>query len=436
MTIDAGTTVRVSEVGNGVKVAFDFNFRIFAASDLDVFKVVTATGAQTSQVIVTDYTVTINGIDNALTTPGGTVTYTTAPLATETSLILADYVLDQGSDFPIASNLPEVAFEDGLDKLTLIAIQFEEELGRAAKLPEATTLTDLSLPLPTANKALIWNSTATALINSTDDFDDAATQAAASASAAATSASNAASSASAAATSASNAATSASEAQAAVGGVRVSADDTTANNLEAKLIAGDGLAATTQNPGGNETRTLDVDVNSLTDTAVTLSDEFLFGDVSDSNNIKKDTYQGLVDVFPSANDTTAGLIEVAVQSEMETGTSTTLAVTPGRQHFHVSAAKAWVSFDPTASILASYNVTSITDSGLGDFTVNYTTSFSSANYAALCTLEVTAGTTGDRAARIDGSATGSAGINVLDFSAGTLSEADMVSVGFVAYGDL
>jgi hypothetical protein len=39
----------------------------------------------------------------------------------------------------------------------------------------------------------------------------------------------------------------------------VSADDTTPSNLETKLLAGTGLAATTQNGGGNETRTLALD---------------------------------------------------------------------------------------------------------------------------------------------------------------------------------
>ena len=50
------------------------------------------------------------------------------------------------------------------------------------------------------------------------------------------------------------------EAQAAVGGVQVSANDTTPDNLEAKLLAGDGITASTQNDGANETRTLDIDL--------------------------------------------------------------------------------------------------------------------------------------------------------------------------------
>ncbi len=90
---------------------------------------------------------------------------------------------------------------------------------------------------------------------------------------------------------------------------------------------------------------------------------------------------GAVRTTLAASDALAGTIEYAVQSEMETGTSNTLAVTPGRQHYHPSAAKAWVNCGVTGNVLASYNVTSVTDTGTGQATVNYTTSFSSANYS-------------------------------------------------------
>lgn len=83
-----------------------------------------------------------------------------------------------------------------------------------------------------------------------------------------------------------------------------------------------------------------------------------------------------------ASDTATGVLEIAVQSEMETATDVLRAVTPGRQHFHPSATKAWVRWNgSTSTILAGYNVSSITDNGTGDFTINFTTAFSSANYA-------------------------------------------------------
>jgi hypothetical protein len=54
------------------------------------------------------------------------------------------------------------------------------------------------------------------------------------------------------------------------------------------------------------------------------------------------------------------------------------------------SAKAWVNFNGTGTVAirASFNVTSITDNGTGDYTVNFTTAMPDANYAAT-------GTTGD-----------------------------------------
>lgn len=49
--------------------------------------------------------------------------------------------------------------------------------------------------------------------------------------------------------------------------------------------------------------------------------------------------------------------------------------------------KAWVNFDGTGTVAirASYNVSSITKTGTGIYTVNFTTAMASANYAGLIT---------------------------------------------------
>jgi hypothetical protein len=51
----------------------------------------------------------------------------------------------------------------------------------------------------------------------------------------------------------------------------------------------------------------------------------------------------------------------------------------------VPVAKAWVNFngDATPAIRASYNVSSITDNGTGDYTVNFTNAFADTNYAVV-----------------------------------------------------
>jgi hypothetical protein len=47
------------------------------------------------------------------------------------------------------------------------------------------------------------------------------------------------------------------------------------------------------------------------------------------------------------------------------------------------SAKAWVNFNGTGTVAirASYNVSSITDNGTGDYTVNFTNAFADTNYA-------------------------------------------------------
>ena len=51
----------------------------------------------------------------------------------------------------------------------------------------------------------------------------------------------------------------------------------------------------------------------------------------------------------------------------------------------VFTAKAWVNFKGTGAVAirASGNVTSITDNGTGDYTVNFTTAMTDANYAVI-----------------------------------------------------
>jgi hypothetical protein len=55
--------------------------------------------------------------------------------------------------------------------------------------------------------------------------------------------------------------------------------------------------------------------------------------------------------------------------------------------------RAWVNFNGTGTVAirASGNVSSITDNGTGDYTVNFTNALADANYAALATTQGTTG---------------------------------------------
>lgn len=83
-----------------------------------------------------------------------------------------------------------------------------------------------------------------------------------------------------------------------------------------------------------------------------------------------------------------GGFTAATQAEQETGTSTTVGVTPGRQHYHKSAAKmhAILNGTGTPAFIASnsnFNAASITDGGTGVWDINFTTALSA---AAMCVV--------------------------------------------------
>jgi hypothetical protein len=75
--------------------------------------------------------------------------------------------------------------------------------------------------------------------------------------------------------------------------------------------------------------------------------------------------------------------DFASQAEMETGTSTTDLVSPGRQFYHPSHPKVWGKADNAGAIAADYGVSSVTDNSAGDITWTWDTAFSSAHYGAV-----------------------------------------------------
>jgi len=136
----------------------------------------------------------------------------------------------------------------------------------------------------------------------------------------------------------------------------------------------------------------------------------------------------------AASDTAKGGIEIATQAEMETATSTALAVTPGRTQNHPGVAKAWGKFDIAGTLNASHNLDSVTDTGAGDWSPQITTDFSSVNYSVPPGFRQDAGTGTDRQAEIGAQAAGS--FQLLMHVNGVLTDplaAD--DMHFAAFGD-
>lgn len=127
----------------------------------------------------------------------------------------------------------------------------------------------------------------------------------------------------------------------------------------------------------------------------------------------------------------------ATQAEQEAGSSTTVYTSPGRQQYHPSAAKVWIRFNGTGTIAidASYNVTSITDNGTGDYTVTIATDFSSANYGiALTSADDVGAYTSDAAVNLDTPPAAGSFI-IKTYNAVGVGYVDSAFVGACCFGD-
>jgi|SRR5687767_9084129 len=176
-------------------------------------------------------------------------------------------------------------------------------------------------------------------------------------------------------------------------------------NLPSAATVGNGKPIGIKKISGSNTVTLDASGSDTIDGAGTFAwteDDRAIWIVSDGANWQiKQAYLAQINSgdVDAASDTAAGVIELAIQSEMETGTDVVRAVVPGRQHFHPGHPKAWgrVAGGGTPSLSTSYNITSITDTGDGILGITIATDFSG-NYA--CIPSATGSTTAGQADRI------------------------------------
>jgi hypothetical protein len=179
-----------------------------------------------------------------------------------------------------------------------------------------------------------------------------------------------------------------------VGGVAVTAsaaelnilDGVTASTAELNIL--DGVTAST------------AEINLLDGVTYTLTDlNSLTASVAELNVL-----DGITATTAELN-VLDGIAGIASQVEAEAGTATDKLMTPERTKQAIDAlvpvlfnatgsaplyaCRAWVNFNGTVSaasmIRASGNVSSITDNGTGNYTVNLTTAMSAANYSVVAT---------------------------------------------------
>lgn len=77
----------------------------------------------------------------------------------------------------------------------------------------------------------------------------------------------------------------------------------------------------------------------------------------------------------------------ATKAQQQAASSSNVFVSPAQQQNHPSAASFWCYFDGTTTgtnaPLAGFNVASVTRNSAGNYTINYTTNFSSTNYCVI-----------------------------------------------------
>ena len=139
--------------------------------------------------------------------------------------------------------------------------------------------------------------------------------------------------------------------------------------------------------------------------------------------------------FPTATTITEGGVTLATSAEVTTGT--TSKVPPvSAMVAHEGVCKAWVNFNGTGTVAINddYNVSSVTDDGPGDYTVNFVTAMANTNYVVIATSGGGTGAGANPIVHVDTAsvAVGSFSIWVA-VSTASPSDRDMISV--VIFGD-
>lgn len=137
--------------GNGSQTAFPFQFKVFSKTDLAV--VVLKDDVQTTLVLDSDYSVSLNGDQD--NNPGGTITYpiSGAPLPTGATLT-AELQLEatQTTDIQNLGGFYPQVIEDALDRCVMLIKQASAGLSRSLRFPLSDADIEAELP-PAASRA-------------------------------------------------------------------------------------------------------------------------------------------------------------------------------------------------------------------------------------------------------------------------------------------
>ena len=127
----------------------------------------------------------------------------------------------------------------------------------------------------------------------------------------------------------------------------------------------------------------------------------------------------------------------ATPAEVKAYTLSDVAIAPSRLVHAPMVAKAWVIFDGSAgtpdSTKTHFAVSSITDNGVGDYTINWTNAFSSASYGYQISAEKPASNLASVHVKPGGQTASSLRVQTMDAS---FSPVDCPKISVLALGDL
>lgn len=146
MTVSS-TNTKNSYSGDGSTTVFTYNFPINSLAELAVISR-SSLGTETTKTLNSDYTVVDNGAS------GGSVTFSTAPAASETIVLIRDTNLTQTTDYLANDPFPAETHEAALDKLTFQVQEMQEELGRSLKISKTNTMTSTEFTNDATDRAL------------------------------------------------------------------------------------------------------------------------------------------------------------------------------------------------------------------------------------------------------------------------------------------
>lgn len=328
-----------SYTANGATTVFPFTFLLLEAGDL----VVELAGVVQS----TGFTVSGIGVSG-----GGDVTFTVAPANGVKVLLKRVLTLQRLTDYQNNGDLLAATLNKDFDRIWQSLQQLQQNDIRALKLPFDTP-TDQVIPedaATRANRGIKFDASGNLILA---DYDPDAAQ-----TDSAVAAASAAASAAAASSSEGNAAASASAAAASAAAASASATQAENTPVAAPTHAAAGKAAP-----------VDADELPLVDSAASWA-------------LKKLTWENIKATLKTYFDTIYSTLFAASTADAQAGTDNTKAITPLslREGFRaggsapVYACRAWVNFNGTGTVAirASGNVSSITDNGTGDYTINFT----------------------------------------------------------------